>query len=122
MGKLIEIAETEMIEAIEKAQGFVSKAAEILGISRMTFYRILGEYRTAQESLQDVREKRHDYVELKLMEGIRAGDKALIIFYLKTQAKDRGYVTRQEITGKDGKDIPTIKVIEIVKAGVTIEK
>jgi len=26
----------------------------------------------------------------------------MIIFYLKTQAKDRGYVERQEVTGADG--------------------
>jgi hypothetical protein len=33
---------------------------------------------------------------------IKAGNVTAIIFYLKTQAKDRGYVERQELTGADG--------------------
>ena len=96
------ITAARMIEAIEKSSGFVSKAAELLGISRNTFYRYLRQYETVQQALENVREKRHDFVEMKLMEGIKAGNTALIIFYLKTQAKHRGYVERTEIASPDG--------------------
>ena len=96
-----------MIAAIEKAQGFVSKAAELLGVSRQTFYNYLKKYATAKQALDDVRSKRHDFVELQLMKGVKDGNMTAIIFYLKTQCKHRGYVERiqQEIGGKDGKEI-----------------
>ena len=93
-----------MITAINDAQGFVSKAAELLGVSRATFYNYLKKYATAKQALDDVRSKRHDFVELQLMKGIKEGNITAIIFYLKTQCKHRGYVERvqQEHTGPDG--------------------
>ena len=96
-----------MIEAINEAQGFVSKAAEIAGVSRATFYNYLKKYSTVKQALEDVREKRHDFVEIQLMKGIKEGNITAIIFYLKTQCKSRGYVERQqhEVTGKDGDPI-----------------
>jgi hypothetical protein len=45
-----------------------------------------------------------------MMNLIDAENVAAIIFYLKTQCKDRGYVERQEITGADAGPI-TIKVV-----------
>ena len=93
-----------MISAIRAARGFVSKAAEILGVSRQTFYVYLRRYETVQRVLEEEREKRHDFVELKLMEGIKEGNTALIIFYLKTQARHRGYVERVEHVGNRDAD------------------
>ena len=93
-----------MIDAIEKSQGFASKAAELLGIGRTSFYTYLKKFATAQQALEDTREKRHDFVELQMMKQIKDGNPTMIIFYLKTQCKDRGYVERSqhEHTGKDG--------------------
>lgn len=97
----------EMIAAIEQAQGFVTKAAEICGVSRATFYNYLKKYTTVRQALEDTREKRHDFVELKLMKGINEDNMTAIIFYLKTQCKHRGYVERQEreVSGKGGKEV-----------------
>ena len=101
------ITAAELIDAIERSQGFVSKAAEILKVSRQTFYNYLKKYATAQQALEDVREKRHDFVELKMMERIKAGSDTMIIFYAKTQMKHRGYVERQQVehSGPDGGQI-----------------
>ena len=106
----------EMITAIEKAQGFVSKAAELCGVSRQTFYKYLKKYATVKQALEDIREKRHDFVELKLMKAIEQGNMTAIIFYLKTQCKHRGYVERiqQEIGGKDGGPVQITRV-EVIK-------
>ena len=43
---------------------------------------------------------------------MKEGDTTMIIFYAKTQMKDRGYTERQEITGKDGASLinPTAEV------------
>ena len=101
------ITAEKMIEAVQLARGYVSDAAHVLGISRKTFYVYMKKYTTVSEALDDERYKRTDYVENQLMKRIDKGDTTAIIFYLKTQAKDRGYVERQELTGKDGEPINT---------------
>ena len=86
-----------MIKALKEAEGYVNKAAELLNVSRTYFYNKMKEYVTVQEALDEIREGRHDKVELALMKKIARGDTACIIFYLKTQCKQRGYIERQEI-------------------------
>ena len=40
----------QVIQAIEQSRGFASKAADILGVSRTTFYRYLHKYATAKQA------------------------------------------------------------------------
>ena len=87
----------EVISAIEESRGFASQAAAILKVSRTTFYKYIDKYATAKQALEDTREKRHDYVENKLMKLIDNGNVAATLFYLKTQCKQRGYVERTEL-------------------------
>jgi hypothetical protein len=100
----------EVIKSIHEAKGYVCKAADLLSVSRKTFYNYLKKFATAQQALDDVREKRHDKVELALQNAIDEGNITAIIFYLKTQCKSRGYVERQEITGVDAGPV-TLKVV-----------
>ena len=88
----------KQIAAIVEAQGFVTRACDILGIGRTTFYTYLKRYPTAQQALEDTREKRHEWVESKLMKQIKDDNLTAIIFYLKTQGKHLGYVERQEVS------------------------
>lgn len=99
-----------MIDAIHDARGFVTKAASLCGVSRTTFYNHLSKHPTVQEALEDEREVRHDFVENKLMSAIDDGNVTAMIFYLKTQCKDRGYVERyqQELSGKDGEALTIV--------------
>jgi len=97
-----------MIKALEKNQGFITLASQDLGVSRQTFYNNMKKFQTVQDALDDIREKRHEYVENKLMEQIDEGQLTAIIFYLKTQAKHLGYVERQEVAGV--KDQPIVNV------------
>ncbi len=92
------VTAAQMIAAIEEAQGFVTRACDILGIGRTTFYTKLKNYETAKQALADTREKRHEWVENKLMTQIGKNNLTAIIFYLKTQGKHLGYVERQEVT------------------------
>ena len=99
----------QIADAIRNARGFVTAAAQELGCSRRTVYRYLKKFAGAQESLEDAREKRHDFVENQLMKAVDKGNITAIIFYLKTQCKERGYIERyqQEVTGRDGGPIQT---------------
>ena len=103
------ITAEQMISAIKEAQGYASRASDILGVSRTSFYTYLKRFTTAQQALEDTREKRHEWVESMLMKQIKAENLTAIIFYLKTQAKHLGYVERQEFTGKDGGAIILVK-------------
>lgn len=91
---------TEVADAIKQAKGYVSKAADILGCDSKTVYNYAGQFETVRDAIAAVRERRHDYVESKLMSRIDSEDTTAIIFYLKTQCKDRGYVERQEVDVK----------------------
>ena len=59
-----------------------------------------------------------DFVESKLLQKIKDGDTSAIIFYCKTQLKERGYTERKEITGADGKDLFATKTDEELAAEI----
>lgn len=92
----------QVIDALVEADGYVSKAASILRCTAQTVYNYRDRYATVAEAWEDIREKRHDFVENALHRQIKDGNITAIIFYLKTQAKDRGYVERREVTGAEG--------------------
>jgi hypothetical protein len=104
------ISAADAISAIKGSRGFVSVIASRLGVTRQTVYNLRDRYPTVAEALQDERESNKDWAESKLFKRMDKDDTTAIIFYLKTQAKDRGYIERQEIGGLDGKEI-AIKVI-----------
>ena len=105
----------QVIEAIKDSRGFVTTVAKRLGCDRTYVYRLIEKYPTAKEALTNEREGVKDFTEGKLLEQINAGNITAIIFYLKCQAKERGYVERQEITGPDNQPV-TVKVIKGISA------
>jgi len=100
----------EVIDAITKAEGFISAAASALGCDVGTVYNYIKRYPKVRQAKEDVKYKRDDFVESKLLKQIKDDNIAAIIFYAKTQMKHRGYVERVEQTGADGEAI-TIRVV-----------
>ena len=98
----------DVIAAIEGSRGFVTEIAKRLGCARTYVYTLVDKYPTAKRVLQDEREGLKDFAEGKLLEQIKAGNMTAIIFYLKTQGKDRGYVERTEIAGVE--DAPLLVI------------
>lgn len=92
----------QVAQALKDANGIVRYAAQRLGCSRLTVYNYMKKYASVKQAHEDARENQIDYVEGKLLEQINSGNITAIIFYLKTQAKHRGYTERQEVTGADG--------------------
>lgn len=54
------------------------------------------------EAFKTERERTKDFVENEFFKQVKSGNMTAIIFYLKTQCKDRGYSERRELTGVDG--------------------
>jgi hypothetical protein len=80
---------------------FVTTLAKRLGVTRRYVYTLLKKFSTAQDALEDQRDAMLDFAEDALMKAVARGNISAIIFLLKTQGKERGYVERQEIAGPD---------------------
>lgn len=99
----------QMIAALRDTKGMVSLAARKLGCSLNTVQSYIKDFPTVKTARDEEREKMGDAVELALYdEAVNKRNTAALIFLAKTQFKDRGYVERQEVTGKDGGAIEVI--------------
>ena len=106
----------EIIEAIKKNNGIMAKAAQGLGCSRTTIANYINNYPTVKAAYDEANETNIDFVESKLMSNISNGDTTAIIFFLKTKAKNRGYVEKQEFDTNNTTDT----IIRIVHENVDI--
>lgn len=102
--------DTQIIKALQDTKGMVYVAAQRLGCSPDTIKARLAKSQKIRAVAEAERGKMGDTAELKLIQAIQAGQPWAVTFYLKTQAKDRGYTERMEVTGNDGTDI-TIRVV-----------
>ncbi len=87
---------------IDEYHGNISAIARKLAVSRNTLYSLINKTHSLKLALKEAREKMVDNVESTLYSKALDGDTACMIFFLKTQGKERGYVERQEVTGADG--------------------
>ena len=114
-----------MIAALKKSLGRVTDACEKVDIARTTHYLWMSNDPEYKQAVDDVNERAIDFAESKLFELMDGARKEVVtqdgiqvvkdtpnatatIFYLKTKAKHRGYVERQEITGADGGPVQII--------------
>jgi hypothetical protein len=95
----------DLLNALAQTSGIVSSACKAANVSRMTYYRFYEEDATFRERADDIKELQKDFAESLILKKMKEGDTTMIIFYAKTQMKDRGYTERKEITGKDGEDL-----------------
>ncbi len=102
MAHTTEANKETFLQALEEQGGNVSKAATACGIPRITHYKWLEADPEYKEAVRFVQEATIDHVENKLMDCINGGKEASIIFFLKTRAKHRGYVEKQEIDHTTG--------------------
>ena len=112
----MDITKADILAALESKNGIVTEACKSIGLNRSTYYLWLSddiEFKAKVEEIQDVA---IDYVESKLFEkitgvAVKKGETddgepivydippsdTAIIFYLKTKAKKRGYIERNEV-------------------------
>jgi len=88
-----------LIKALRESSGLLTVAAAKAGIGYRTACRYVAEFPSVKQASQEAHERMIDFAESKLYQKIKDGDNACIIFYLKTQGKDRGYIEKQQIEG-----------------------
>lgn len=76
----------------------IRKTCKALNIDRGTYYNWIEKDKEFGVKCKEQKEALIDDTEDKLMEEINKNNIVAIIFYLKTQGKDRGYVERQELS------------------------
>ena len=102
------ITAKQIEHALRKKNGNISQAAVALGVSRSTINRRISLSPALKEILDDAREELVDIAESALRSEVLNNNITAIIFTLKTQGKNRGYVERQEVTGADSGPITII--------------
>lgn len=88
----------EVARVLSDTGGIVSNAAARLGCTRETVYQYIRKYAKAEAALREGRERTKDFAESQLIAQMGQGNITAIIFYLKTQGRDRGY-SQDSVTG-----------------------
>ena len=101
------------LEALDRTKGIVRPACRKAGVSRSTFYRWYDEDADFRDKVDDVKELQKDFAESLILKKIKEEDTTMLIFYAKTQMKDRGYTTRTEVVGKDGESLVPKQKIDL---------
>jgi hypothetical protein len=91
------IAVDELRAQLEKDKGNIAAAARRFGVSRGTIHNRINESPALQQALADARESMLDNAESVLYKKVLEGSTPELLFFLKTQGRNRGYVERQEI-------------------------
>jgi len=83
-------------EKIIDKRGNLSMVARAFGKSRTWLYNYLNDNPCLKKTVEEARESLKDDAESELQKQMFRGNITALIFYLKTQAKDRGYVERSQ--------------------------
>lgn len=102
----------KFLENFKLSLGNISISCEASGISRQTYYNWVKQDTDFANECKDIEERNLDLAEMKLLNAIREGKTAELLFYLKTKGKKRGYVERQEITGAEGQQLFEVRIID----------
>ena len=107
----------QVADTLTETRGMVILAAKKLGCSDDTIYNYAKRYKVVGDALRQQRGQFVDMAELKLWNAVNEGEAWAVQFALRTLGKERGYVERSEVTGKDGNEF----VIKVVYADVDID-
>jgi hypothetical protein len=97
MARKEQFTAAQVIEALEKTRGLKGPAAQALGCSRRTLYNYEKRYASVAEAIEEQRELNLDAAEMSLLRAVERGEAWAVCFYLKTQAKHRGYTEKAEV-------------------------
>lgn len=115
MSEKIAKEKADLLAALAANSGIVASACRASNVSRMTYYRYYNEDPDFKEKADDVKELQKDFAESLILKKMKEGDTTMIIFYAKTQMKDRGYVERKELVGRDGEPLAGKQEVDLSK-------
>ena len=93
----INLKKKAMMDALIASMGNISLACEKVHIDRKTHYLWLAKDPQYKEDYENLHERKLDFYEHALNSLVKAKNVTAIIFGLKTLAKKRGYIEKQEV-------------------------
>jgi hypothetical protein len=81
---------------LREFHGNMAAAARALSVTRGAVFLYVHRHPTLKDVVRECRESMKDHAESSLHRALLAGEAWAVCFFLKCQAKDRGYVERQE--------------------------
>ncbi len=81
-----------LLKELKKTYGLITEACENLNVSRSTYYTYYNNDPEFAAQVDHIKESKTDFYETQLMKQAKQGNAASTIFYLKTQARDRGFI------------------------------
>lgn len=101
-----------IIDAIQGSGGIKMSIARKLGVHRNTVDNYLNRFSTVREAYDQEVASVGDDAESVIIDSIRVErDVDTAKWYARMKLRDRGYVERNEVTGKDGTDIVIREVV-----------
>lgn len=83
--------------ALTELSGNVAATAKRFAVSRTAVQNMIRKRPALRQVVGDAREGMKDHAESALYRAVLAGEAWAVCFFLKTQAKDRGYVEKQQL-------------------------
>jgi len=105
-------------EALENNLSILINTARELGCSRQRLRIWIDQDPELQMFYLDGKEKLKDIVEGQMLKNIKEGKEASLIFFMKTQMKDRGYIEKTDMN----LTIDAVKVNYIIPPSDEIKK
>src|SRR5262245_10242447 len=102
---------------LREHDGNMAAVARHYGVTRQAVSQFCASRETLKAIFAECREAMKDTAESSLHRKVREGESWAVCFYLKCQAKDRGYVERTELTGPDGAPL-VVPYIEVARPEV----
>jgi hypothetical protein len=97
-----------LLKALKRHRCLVSFACNSIKCSTTTYYEYLERDEEFAKKVAELKEGVIDWAESKLQKAMESGEYVPTMFYLKCQAKKRGYIEKQEIKLSGDKDNPAV--------------
>jgi hypothetical protein len=108
-------ARKAMLEAMESTMCNISESVRKAGIARNTHYEWMKNDPSYKQAIHDLTERNLDFAESMLMRNIKNGKETSTIFYLKTRAKQRGYIETTINVNTDAVGLDTLSDDDLLK-------
>jgi len=108
---VVKLTVDKATRALREHHGIILKAAEACGVSRPYFYQFMEKHPELETIRAEASDVLLDIAEANVVADLGKGDGKTTRWFLDRKGKDRGYTTRQEVTGADGGPLEGINTI-----------